>query len=458
MTLFKILPAAGILFAAPLMLKAQDQTLSLREALSTATAQAPALKAFREETNAAAKNRDLVKNTLVPELTAGYQAGYATYNNITGLTYPGLFLPISGPPSTGNTFDPVPGTVLSALLKWEPLTFGQRQAAAEKAAGQYQLAASQYNDVLFRQQYAIIVTYLDAAYLHSLTRSYQGNIDRTRTGLEQALVLAREGLKPGIDTMQFQSALAQAEMDILTLRRRFFEQTAELIRLTGLSSTPQNIILTDTAFMQQLPKMAGNPVTDPAHPALQVAASRVEVSKASLKEVQREWRPRFDVWANAYARGSGIAADGTVAKSDGWSLSHRNYGAGIQLSFPVLGFTRTNIRKNQYRSLLKAEEARLEQTRLDLRTQLQKAQLAFEQNSEIAGKSSVQTEAARFAYDGLRISYESGLVDYTRLMQGQLDLLRAEAAQAGATLQIWRSLLDISIAQGNIETLTDTLK
>ncbi|WP_162946197.1 TolC family protein [Chitinophaga barathri] len=458
MKFFKVLSATGILLAVSLVLKAQHQPLSLREALSTAAAQAPALKVFREETNAAAKYGDLIKNTLVPELTAGYQAGYATYNNITGLTYPGLFLPISGPPSTGNTFDPVPGTVLSALLKWEPLTFGQRQAAAEKAASQYRLAASEYNDELFREQYAIIVTYLDAAYLYSLTRSYQGNIDRTKTGLEQALVLAREGLKPGIDTMQFQSALAQAEMDILTLRRRFFDQTAELIRLTGLSSTPQNIVLSDTAFIRELPGTSGGAETDPAHPALQVAVSRVEVRKASLKEVQREWRPRFDVWANAYARGSGVAADGTVTKSDGWSLSHRNYGAGIQLSFPLLGFTRTNIRKNQYRSLLKAEEARLEQTRLNLRTQLEKAQLAFEQNSEIARKSSVQTEAARFAYEGLRISYESGLVDYTRLMQGQLDLLRAEAAQAGATLQVWRSLLDISVAQGNIETLTDTLK
>ncbi|WP_109700744.1 TolC family protein [Chitinophaga deserti] len=458
MTLFKILPAAGILFAAPFMLKAQQQTLSLREALSTAASQAPALKAYREETNAAAKNLALVKNALVPELTAGYQAGYATYNNITGLTYPGLFLPISGPPSTSNTFDPVPGTVLSALLKWEPLTFGQRQAAEEKAAGQYQLAASQYNDVLFRQQFAIILTYLDAAYLHSLTRSYQGNIDRTATGLEQAQVLAREGLKPGIDTMQFQSVLAQAEMDLLTLRRRYFEQTAELIRLTGLSSSPQQILLTDTSFMQELPEMADNAGTDPAHPALQIATSRMEVSKAALKEIQREWRPRLDVWANAYARGSGVAADGTVAKSDGWSLSHRNYGAGVQLSFPLLGFTRTNIRKNQYRSLLKAEEARLEQTRLDLRIQLEKAQLAFDQNREIAHKSYKQTEAAKFAYEGLRISYDSGLVDYTRLMQAQLDLLRAEAAQAGATLQVWRSLLDIAIAQGKIEILTDTLK
>ena len=179
---------------------AQQRSLSIREAVSLTREQQPQLRAQQEQANAAAYNVGLAKNTLLPDLTASYQAGYATYNNMTGMTYPGGFLPISGPPSAGNTYDAVPGSVLSALLKWNPLTFGQRQAAVEKAAAQYQVAASQYNDALFRQQYTVIATYLDAVYLRSLTASYEANIARTATGLNQALVLAKEGLRPGIDT------------------------------------------------------------------------------------------------------------------------------------------------------------------------------------------------------------------------------------------------------------------
>ncbi len=457
MQLPKIICSASFLLFLPYALAAQQRQLSITEAIAAAT-QAPRLAALREQSNASMAGISEVKNSLLPELTAGYQAGYATYNNITGMSYPGLFLPISGPPSAGNTFDGVPGTALTALLKWEPLTFGQRQAAAQKAASQYQLAVSQYNEALFRQQYSVISAYLDGVYLLTLMKSYRANIGRTQTGLEQSLVLAREGLRPGIDTIQFQSALAQAETDLLALQLRYYEQVSEIIRLTGLPANARDISLTDTAFIGRLPQWADSSVQASQHPAVKVSEFRLEAGKAALKEVQREWRPHFDVWANAYARGSGVAADGTVTKADGWSLTRRNYGAGVQLSFPILGFSRQNIRKKQYRSLLRADEAGLEQTKLDLKVQMETAQLNYEQHGLIARKAVVQAAAAQSAFDGLKISYESGLVDYTRLMQGQYELLRSEAAHAGSVLRLWRSVLDMAVAQGSLDLFTGTLK
>ncbi|WP_346320551.1 TolC family protein [Chitinophaga sp. YIM B06452] len=456
MLLPKIICSAGFLLFLPYALAAQQRPLSITEAVAAAT-QAPRLAVLREQSNASMAGVSQVKNTLVPELTAGYQAGYATYNNITGMSYPGLFLPISGPPSAGNTYDGVPGTALTALLKWEPLTFGQRQAAAEKASSQYQLAVSQYNEALFRQQYSVISAYLDGVYLLTLMKSYRANIERTQTGLGQSLVLAREGLRPGIDTVQFQSALAQAETDLLTLELRYYEQLAEIVRLTGLPAGARDISLTDTAFIGRLPQWLHSQAQG-THPAIKVSEFRLEAGKAALKEVQREWRPRFDVWANAYARGSGVAADGTVTKADGWSLTRRNYGAGVQLSFPILGFTQQSIRKKQYRSLLRADEAQLEQTKLDLKVQMETAQLHYDQNGLIARKAFQQAAAAQLAFDGLKISYESGLVDYTRLMQGQFELLRSEALQAGAVLKLWRSVLDMAVAQGSLDLFTNTLK
>lgn len=442
----------------PDWLSAQQRDVSIKEALSLTVAQLPQLKAQQEQAQAASYQVNLARNTLLPELTASYQAGYATYNNITGMTYPGSFLPISGPPSSGNTYDAVPGTVLSALLKWTPLTFGQRQAAVEKAAAQYQLASSKYNDAVFRQQYTVIATYLDAVYLSRLMASYRGNIERTRTGLDQALVLAKEGLRPGIDTIQFQSVLAQAEMDLLTLQRRYFEQVTELTRLTGLPGHPDNILLTDTLLLDTPPVLKDTAATLTAHPAFRFYESRKAVSEAALKEVQRGWRPKLDIWANAYARGSGVAADGSVHHANGWDLSHRNYGAGVQLSFPILGFSQVNLQKKQYRSLLRADEAELDQVALNIQKQKETAQFAYSQHLKITQQSLVQARAAKFAYDGLKLSYESGLIDFTRLMQGQYELLKAETSQAGAFLQSWRSLLDIAVAGGNLTTFTDTLK
>jgi len=437
---------------------AQQQTIGIKEALTLVAAAQPQMKAYEQQSQAASYSVKMARNSLMPELTAGYQAGYATYNNITGMSYPGIILPISGPPSSANVYDPVAGTALGAILKWNPLTFGQRQAAVEKAALQFKLAGSSYNDALFRQQYLVILTYLDAVYLQQLLQNYQANIVRTRTGLEQSLVLAKEGLRPGIDTTQFQSVLAQTQTDLLTAQRQYHGQIAELMRLTALSGRPDGLLLTDTLIGSRQPTRAATLDSLSTHPLFQYYQAKRDVSEAALKEVQRSWRPRLDLWANAYARGSGVAADGTVHSSDGWSLTRKNYGAGLQLSFPILQFSQVNLQKKQFRSLLKADEAQLEQVRLNLQAQRETAQFNYDQSLLIIKQSQVQLQAARYAFDGLKLSYESGLIDFTRLMQGQYELLKAETSEAGASIQVWRSLLELAAANGNLAIFIENLK
>jgi outer membrane protein TolC len=439
-------------------LAAQQKVVNIKEVLTLVQSSQPQMKAYEQQSQAAQYNVGLAKNSLMPELSAGYQAGYATYNNITGMSYPGLILPISGPPSAGNVYDPVPGSALTAMLKWNPLTFGQRQAAIEKAAAQYKLAGSYYNDALFRQQFAAITTYLDAVYLQRLMLSYQANIERTKAGLQQSQVFAQQGLRPGIDTIQFQSVLAQAQMDLLTAQRQYYAQVMELTRLTGLPNKPEDILLSDTLLINQLPSGADTMGTVTTHPTFQYYETKKEVSQAALKEIQRAWRPKLDFWANAYARGSGVATDGSIHKEDGWSLTRRNYGAGIQLSFPILQFSQVNLQKKQFRSLLRSDEAQLEQIKLNLQKQQETARFNYEQNLFIAKQSLIQSQASHYAFDGLKLSYETGLIDFSRLIQGQYELLKAEAAEAAAFLQTWHSLLEVAVANGNLNVFTDKLK
>jgi len=436
----------------------QKRIVSIKEVLELVQSGQPQLQAYQEQKKAAGHAVDLTKNTLMPDLTAGYQAGYATYNNITGMSYPGLMMPISGPPSSGNTYDPVPGTALTALFQWTPFTFGQRQAAIEKAVAGFRLAGSYYDNALFRQQYAGIAVYLDLLYYKKLLSSQQSNIDRTRTGLQQSLVLAIEGLRPGLDTVQFQSTLAQAEMDRLTTQRLYQSQALELLRLTGLPGTPDDLELSDTLPAVQLPALPDTAGLYTQHPDYKYYEAQVAVSAASLKEIDRAWRPRFDIWANAYARGSGIEANGMIDKAGGWSLSRNNFGAGVQLSFPILQFSKVNIQKKQYGSLLKADELQLAQVSVNLQKQIENAEVIYRQNLLIAALAPVQSRAARNAYEGLKLSYENGLVDFTRLTQGQYQLLNAEVMEAGAYLQVWKSLLEMAVSRGNLNSFTNQLK
>jgi outer membrane protein TolC len=450
--------ALGAFCGWPERATAQKKALSIHNVLALVQSGQPQLQAYREQSTATGYNVSLAKNTLVPDLTIGYQAGYATDNNITGMSYPGLLLPLSGPvfASSSNSF--IPGTALAGLLQWTPLTFGQRAAAVEKATAQFKLAGSHYDNALFQQRYAGILVYLDIIYLQKLLASQQANIDRTQIGLQQSLVLTRQGLRPGLDSVQFQSLLAQAIMERLGTQRLYQAQVLELCRLTGLPNSPDDLVFSDTLMAVQLPLLPDTSGTYTQHPAYQQQQAQVAFSAANLKQAESAWRPKLDLWANAYSRGSGIAADGSIDKADGWSLTRNNLGAGIQLSFPILQFAKVNLQKKQYRSLLQADQAQLSQVSLNLQKQVETAESNYRQNLLIAAEAPIQSRAARLSYEGLRLSYQSGLVDFTRLTQGQFQLLNAEMMEASAYLQVWRSLLDIGVSKGDLNLFTNQLK
>jgi outer membrane protein len=436
---------------------AQKRLLSVKDVLALIQTGQPQLQAYKERSAAQGYNVNLAQNTLMPNLTGGYQAGYATDNNITGLSYPGLLLPISGPVAAHSSNNLIPGTALAAYLQWTPLTFGQRAAAIGKAAAQFKLASSAYDNALFQQRYAGILVYLDILYLQKLLVTQQANVDRTQVGLQQSLVLSKEGLRPGLDTVQFQSLLAQSIMERLNTQRLFRAQVLELCRLTGLQDRAEDLYLTDTLMTRRLPASPDTSGAYTQHPGYQYYQAQVALSAANLKEVERGWRPKLDVWANAYSRGSGIDPNGVIDKADGWALSRSNYGAGVQLSFPLLQFSRVNIQKRQYRFLLQADKDQLSQLDIDLRRQVETAESNYGQDLLLAQEAPLQSSAASLSYQGLQLSYKSGLVDFTRLTQGQYQLLNAEMAEADAYLQVWRALLDIGVSKGNLNLFTDQL-
>ena len=438
--------------------QAQQHALSVKDVLTLIETGQPRLRAYRDQAAAAGDNIDLARNTLVPNLTGGYQAGYATDNNSTGMSYPGLLMPISGPVNAHSSNSLIPGTALAAYLQWTPITFGQRAAAVEKAAAQYKLSGNAYDNALFQQRYTGILTYISIVYLQRLLKTQQANIDRTNTGLQQSLVLAKQGLRPGLDTVQFQSLLAQARMERLNTQKLYTAQVLELCRLTGLPNRPEDLTLTDTTLVLQPPALPDTSGAYTQNPGYQYYQTQVALSAANLKEVQRGWRPRLDLWANAYSRGSGIDPSGAVNKADGWQLSRTNMGAGVQLSIPILQFSRVNIQKRQYRNLLQADQDQLAQVDINLKRQVETAESNYQQNVLIAQEAPVQSRAARLSYQGLELSYKSGLVDFTRLTQGQYQLLNAEMTEADANLQVWRALLDIGVAKGNLNLFTDQLK
>lgn len=462
----KLLPSLlvnGLLLAGIFItndLSAQQKAyLSIDSVLSAVQQNLPLLQSYREQVHANESGVKLAKNTLVPDLTVGYQADYATDNNITGMSYPGLLMPISGPVSKNNSYQLIAGTALTALLRWNPFTFGQRKAQIETAKSRFQLANSQYNEQSFIHQYTAVNTYLELLYLSKALFSMQENVQRSRINLQQAITLGRTGLRPGTDSVQFQSALAQAQMDYLQSEKLYQQQLVALLQQTAMPSSTDynNVILTDTLLLKQLPAWRDTSRTLSQHPVYQFYHAQKQVSASALKQVKRSWMPELDLWGTAYSRGSDIGYDGSVKSADGWNLSRNNFGLGVQLSFPILDFARWGIQKKQYTHLLKANEQLLKQATIDLSAQLRSAAIALQKNIQIAMQAPEKLKAAQLAYRSLEANYQAGLIDYTRLAQGQYDLLSAGIETYSSFVQSWQALLNLAVAEGDLSIFTNQL-
>jgi outer membrane protein len=437
---------------------AQGRVLSIREALKLAESNQPQLAASRDQARATGFNLDLARNTLVPDLTVGYQADYFTFNNAGGTYYPGLLMPMEGPAQAVNRDVSIPTSGLAALLKWQPFTFGQRAAAEGQATAQFRLANTHCDEQLFQLQFAVITTYMEAVYLKGVTASFQGGVDRAGTALEQALVLARQGLRAGIDTVQFQSVMAQAEMDYLGALKLYDAQVLELTRLAGLREGADSIILGDTLLATRTPVWTDTARTFTNNPTYRLYADQKALSEANLQQIERTWRPSLDLWANAYARGSGLEYNGVVMDNQAWNLNRFNYGLGFQLSFPILQFSAVHLRKQQYRYLLKADEERLSQVSINLEKQIQVARSNLRSSELQASHAPTLLRAASDAYRGLEVSYRSGLIDFTRLAGAQFQLLQAEVTGTSARIQAWKALLELAVASGDLSLFTDQIQ
>lgn len=437
---------------------AQGRVLSIREALKLAETNQPQLAASRDQTRATGYNVDLAKNTLVPDLTVGYQADYFTFNNAGGTYYPGLLMPMEGPAQAANRDLSIPTSALAALLKWQPFTFGQRSAAEGQATAQFRLANTHYDEQLFQLQFAVIATYMEAVYLKGVTASLRAGVDRAAAALDQTLVLTRQGLRAGIDTVQFQSVMAQAEMDYLGAKKIYDAQVLELTRLTGLPDGADGIILGDTLLVTRIPVWTDTSRSFTNSPTYRLYADQKALSEANLQQVERAWRPTLDLWANAYARGSGLEYNGVVMDNQAWNLNRFNYGLGFQLSFPILQFSAVHLRKQQYRYLLKADEERLSQVSINLEKQIQVARSNLRSSELQAGYAPTLLKAASDAYQGLKVSYQSGLIDFTRLAGAQLQLLQAEVTGTSTRIQAWKALLELAVASGDLTLFTDQIQ
>jgi outer membrane protein TolC len=192
-----------------------------------------------------------------------------------------------------------------------------------------------------------------------------------------------------------------------------------------------------------------DPATNPI--ALEQTAA-VEQAQAQLRALERSYFPRFYLQGSTYARGTGAEVDG---KNLGWlnglGPSVQNYAVGFSVTFPVFDLPALRARETAQSATVRAQTARSQQIATDLRAQWTRAVATLAGARRIAGNTPIQVSAARAAAQQATARYQSGLGNIDAVAEAERLLTQAEIDDALARLSVWRGLLGIAAAAGDVQ-------
>ncbi len=438
----------------PLSARPQDppaQSFTLDEAVRYALENYPAVRASLEKVSGAKAGVDLAKTNYLPRLDSLWQSNRATDNNIAGLLFPQPFLPsISGPVPSSASYRGVWGSAGGVLFTWEPFDFGLRRAEKNAAMGTVHQASSSVSLTQLQVAVAVADAFLTALTDQQTLKAAQADLERRQVFARAVHVLVDNELRPGADASRADADLAAARIQVIQAQGA--EQSARgiLAALMGTAGTP---IAIESGPLLALPCENSLPPSQlSSHPLALSERATIEELQSQEQVLKRTDYPRFYFQSSFYGRGSGIGTDGSFASgANGLGLERGNWAAGITVLFPNLfDFAGLRARKRALAADERAEAARYNQALQDLTGQLDQARTKLQTALQVAQNTPVELDAARTSETQARARYQAGLATLVEVADAQSLLAQAEIADAVSRVVVWRGLLGVAYAQGDL--------
>ena len=429
--------------------------MTITQAVEAALRNYPSVRVSQEQISAAAASIQLARTSYLPRVDALAQVNRGTRNNIFGQLFPQSVIPsMSGPVIGTNNFGTAFGSAVGVLVSWEPFDFGLRRANVVAA----EASRAEADAALKRTQYDVAVAtadaYLTLAAAMDTVRAAQAGVDRAEVVRRSIQALVNAQLRPGADASRAEAELAAARTQLIQAQQAVEVARTTVAQLVG--GEPAEVSLA-ASKLQQLPPETAMPVLNPvSNPIAGEQSAVVEQAKAQLRAMERSYFPHFNLQASAYARGTGAEVNGDLLGGvNGLAPNVQNYALGFSVTFPVLDFPAIHAREAAQAATVRAQTARYQQIAADLRAQWNAAVARLDGARKVAGNTPVQIRAARDAAQQAEARYRSGLGTIDAVAEAQRLQTQAEIDDALARLTVWRALLEIATAAGDIRPFLD---
>jgi outer membrane protein TolC len=401
--------------------------------------------------DAAAAGIRLARTSYLPRLNSIAQVNRATRNNIYGmLLQQAVISPISGPPVNENSMTSVFGSAVGLLIDWEPFDFGLRKSRVDLAETTRRRTEASVVRTQFEAAAAAADSYLTILAAQETVKAASASVERSRVLLTVVEGLVRAELRPGADSTVSRAELAAAQTQLIRGRQAVSEAKALLAGLIG--EQPDNVAVTEGKLLTLPGEDPPAPAQVTDNPLAREQTAFIDEAKARLRALDRVWVPHFSLLGTAYARGTGARPDFTTLQGmNGLAPNFYNWGVGFSVTFPILDYAATRARQAEQAANIRTEEGRYRLVITDLETRRNRALAAVRAAREMAQLAPAQLEAARMAESQAQARYKSGLATLVEVADAQRTLAQAEIDDGLARLAVWRALLALRSAEGDLE-------
>jgi outer membrane protein TolC len=439
---------AGVL---PAQQTSPTSPLTLNQAVQEALRNYPSIRVSQEQINAAAAGIQLARTAYLPRVDMLAQANRATRNNVFGMVLPQSTIPsISGPVLGTNNFGTAWGSAVGTLVTWEPFDFGLRQANVDAAAA----ARAQQEATLRRTQFDVMVAtadaYLTIVAAQETVRAAQAGVDRAEVISRNIGALVDSQLRPGADASRAAAELAAARTQVIQAQQAVEVARANLSQFLGVE--PSQIMLSASKLLDSPPEQTVAPLDTTKNPVSLEQNAAIEQLRAQLKILERSYFPRFFLQGAAYARGTGAEVNGdNLGGLNGLAPTTQNYALGLTVTFPATDLASIRAREAGQSATIRAARARYQEIAVVLKAHWNAAVATFTGARNVAANTPTQITAARAATNQATARYQAGLGGVDQVAEAQRLLTQAEIDDALARLGVWRALLGVATAAGDLQ-------
>jgi outer membrane protein len=292
--------------------------------------------------------------------------------------------------------------------------------------------------------------YLTLVAAQETVRAAQAGVDRADVIARTITAQVNAQLRPGADQSRAEAELAAARTQLIQAQQAVEIARATLGQFTGIE--PPRITVVTGGLVQLPPEQTPTPLNTAANPFEIEQNGVVEQSRAQLRVLERSYFPRFYLQGSAYARGTGAETDGVrLGGVNGLGPTVQDYALGFTVTFPALDLPSLRAREAAQSANIRSQTARAEQIAVDLRAQWNRAVAGLDGARRIAVNTPVEVSAARSATQQATARYQAGLGNIDDVAEAQRLLTNAEIDDVLARLSVWRGLLGIATAAGDIQ-------